>query len=83
LVGAGNIDDAHGKPLFRFENGPNYNKLAMDYESYREAYGALGSDVTTAMRLAVLTVNPQWDWSNLVAALNESKEAEQTEGEVD
>lgn len=65
LVDAGNIweDDSGTKSLFKFKDGPDYQKLSMGYGDFRKAYGKLPLPVTRAIRAAVLEMNPDWDWT--------------------
>lgn len=75
LVDTGNINNAEGKPLFEFEDGPNYAKLTGGFQQFLEAFGQLPSIVALAMRDVVYDHNPHWDWRALYS------EDESTEGE--
>lgn len=64
LIDAGNILDASGKPIFTFKDGGDYSKLNMTFNQFKERYGMLNASVTSAIRKAVYTLNPEWDWTN-------------------
>lgn len=61
LCDAGNILDAQGKPLFKFEDTGPYHKVSGGFNDFRKAHGSLNSAVTEAIRYAVWGINPQWD----------------------
>ena len=63
LCDTGNISDRDGKPVFQFKDaGKGYTQLDMGFKNFLDAYGSLPSAVTSAMRRAVLNINPDWDW---------------------
>ena len=82
LTDAGNLESANGDPLFVFkEAGLGYPSLDMTFSEFLAAYGSLPSDVTSAIRRAVLIVNPDWDyWPTTNSDESEDKEGESGEG---
>ena len=59
------VAGANDEPLFEFEKGKSYSKLAGGFQDFLEAFGQLPSVVALAMRDVVYDHNPHWDWRAL------------------
>ncbi len=64
LTDAGNFDDDKtGKELLQFATIGSYNKVAGEFQEFKERYGTLPRMATSAVSRAIYTVNPDWDLS--------------------
>ena len=62
LTDAGNFeDDKTGKELFQFASIGSYNKVAGEFQEFKERYGTLPGVATSAVSRAIYTINPDWD----------------------
>jgi len=82
LVEVANILDKKGKPVFKFKDGPDYPKFDGEYSEFQDRWALLPSVGADAIELAVLSLNRQWDYLGIVAAIEKArgkKPGEETE----
>lgn len=61
LVGASELDDENGAPLFRFTEGKNGPRLAMSEGEFNKIWATLPEELTEELHTYCCIVNPQWN----------------------
>lgn len=61
LVGAAEMEDENGQPIFRFTDGKNGPRLAMSEVEFNKVWALLPEELTDELHTYCLIVNPQWN----------------------